>query len=74
MTTVTDRKGNTQKFTYDSNSNMTQKTDVDGYVTKYSYSALDLVSKINYNGTKEVTCATSICTTARSWTSTSSAA
>lgn len=74
VTTVTDRKGNTQKFTYDSNSNMTQKTDVDGCVTKYSYSALDLVSKINYNGTKEVTCATSICTTAQSWTSTSSAA
>ena len=30
------------------------KTDADGYVTQYSYTALDLVQKINYNGAKEV--------------------
>ena len=47
--------GNAELYVYDGNGNMTQKTDGDGYVTQYSYSALDLVSTINYNGTKEVT-------------------
>lgn len=30
------------------------KTDADGYVTEYSYTALDLVQSINYNGGKAV--------------------
>ena len=34
--------------------NLVSKTDADGYVTRYSYTALDLVKKINYNGAKEV--------------------
>lgn len=34
--------------------NLLSKTDADGYVTRYSYTALDLVQKINYNGAKEV--------------------
>ena len=32
--------------------NLLSKTDADGYVTRYSYTALDLVKKINYNGAK----------------------
>ena len=34
--------------------NLVSKTDAVGYVTRYSYTALDLVKKINYNGAKEV--------------------
>ena len=41
-------------YAYDGNGNMVSKTDADGYVTQYSYTALDLVQKINYNGAKEV--------------------
>ena len=40
-------------YVYDGNGNMVSKTDADGYVTQYSYTALDLVKKINYNGAKE---------------------
>ena len=34
--------------------NLVSKTDPDGYTTEYTYNALDLVTKINYNDAKEV--------------------
>ena len=46
--------GDSTIYVYDGNGNMVSKTDADGYVTQYSYTALDLVQKINYNGAKEV--------------------
>ena len=46
--------GDSTVYVYDGNSNLVSKTDADGYVTQYSYTALDLVKKINYNGAKEV--------------------
>lgn len=46
--------GDNTIYVYDGNGNMVSKTDADGYVTQYSYTALDLVQKINYNGAKEV--------------------
>ena len=46
--------GDSTIYVYDGNGNMVSKTDADGYVTQYSYTALDLVKKINYNGAKEV--------------------
>ena len=49
------RADSEELYTYDGNGNMVSKTDGDGYVTEYSYNSLDLVSHINYNGTKEVT-------------------
>ena len=45
--------GDSTIYVYDGNGNMVSKTDADGYVTQYSYTALDLVKKINYNGAKE---------------------
>lgn len=36
--------------------NLLSKTDADGYVTRYSYTALDLVQKINYNRAKGGSC------------------
>ena len=48
------RADSEELYTYDGNGNMVSKTDGDGYVTEYSYNSLDLVSHINYNGTKEV--------------------
>lgn len=47
--------GDSTIYVYDGNGNMISKIDADGYVTQYSYTALDLVQKINYNGAKEVT-------------------
>ena len=38
----------------ESNGNLVSKTDPDGYTTEYTYNALDLVTKINYNDAKEV--------------------
>ena len=35
--------------------NLVSKTDADGYVTNYSYTSLDLVRTINYNGAKQAT-------------------
>ena len=49
-----DALGNVTTYAYDGNGNLVSKTDADGYVTQYSYTALDLVKKINYNGAKEV--------------------
>ena len=46
--------GDSTVYVYDGNGNLVSKTDADGYVTQYSYTALDLVEKINYNGAKEV--------------------
>lgn len=46
--------GDSTVYVYDGNGNMVSKTDADGYVTQYSYTALDLVRSINYNGCKEV--------------------
>ena len=46
--------GDSTVYVYDGNGNLVSKTDADGYVTQYSYTALDLVQKINYNGAKEV--------------------
>ena len=46
-------RGDSTIYIYDGNGNMVSKTDADGYVTQYSYTALDLVKKINYNGAKE---------------------
>ena len=46
--------GNSTDYVYDGNGNLVSKTDADGYVTRYSYTALDLVKKINYNEAKEV--------------------
>ena len=40
-------------YTYDGNGNLVSRADADGYVTDYSYSPLDLVSAINYNGAKQ---------------------
>ncbi len=48
------RADSQELYTYDGNGNMVSKTDGDGYVTEYIYNSLDLVSHINYNGTKEV--------------------
>ena len=45
--------GDNTIYVYDGNGNMVSKTDADGYVTQYSYTALDLAKKINYNGAKE---------------------
>ena len=45
--------GDSTIYVYDGNGNMVSKTDADGYVTQYSYTALDLAKKINYNGAKE---------------------
>ena len=44
--------GDSTVYVYDGNGNLVSKTDADGYVTQYSYTALDLVKKINYNGAK----------------------
>ena len=49
-----DALGNVTTYAYNGNGNLVSKTDADGYVTQYSYTALDLVKKINYNGAKEV--------------------
>lgn len=46
--------GDSTVYVYDGNGNLVSKTDADGYVTRYSYTALDLVKKINYNEAKEV--------------------
>ena len=46
--------GDSTVYVYDGNGNLVSKTDADGYVTRYSYTVLDLVKKINYNGAKEV--------------------
>ena len=51
---IRDHNGDSTVYVYDGNSNLVSKTDADGYVTQYSYTALDLVKKINYNGAKEV--------------------
>ena len=48
-----DALGNVTTYAYDGNGNLVSKTDADGYVTQYSYTALDLAKKINYNGAKE---------------------
>ena len=42
----------TFEYTYDGNGNLKTKTDADGYVTIFSYNALDLVASINYNNDK----------------------
>ena len=49
---IRDHNGDSTVYVY--NGNLVSKTDADGYVTQYSYTALDLVQKINYNGAKEV--------------------
>ena len=41
-------------YAYDGNGNLVTKTDADGYVTTNTYTKLDMVSSINYNGGKEV--------------------
>ena len=41
-------------YEYDGNGNLTKQTDADGTVTEYTYSPLDLVTNINYNGGKSV--------------------
>ena len=51
---IRDHNGDSTVYVYDGNGNLVSKTDADGYVTQYSYTALDLVQKINYNGAKEV--------------------
>ena len=51
---IWDYNGDSTVYVYDGNGNLVSKTDADGYVTQYSYTALDLVQKINYNGAKEV--------------------
>ena len=51
---IRDHNGDSTVYVYDGNSNLVSKTDADGYVTQYSYTALDLAEKINYNGAKEV--------------------
>ena len=51
---IRDHNGDSTVYVYDGNGNLVSKTDADGYVTRYSYTALDLVKKINYNGAKEV--------------------
>ena len=51
---IRDHNGDSTVYVYDGNGNLVSKTDADGYVTQYSYTALDLVKKINYNGAKEV--------------------
>ena len=48
--------GDSTIYVYDGNGNMVSKTDADGYVTQYSYTALDLVQKINYNRAKGGSC------------------
>ena len=40
-------------YIYDSNGNMVQKADADGYVTVYGYDPRNLVESINYSGGKE---------------------
>ena len=54
VTKQVDALGNITTFTYDGNGNQVSKTDPDGYTTEYTYNALDLVTSINYNNTKEV--------------------
>ena len=49
---IRDHNGDSTVYVYDGNGNLVSKTDADGYVTRYSYTALDLVKKINYNGAK----------------------
>ena len=49
---IRDHNGDSTVYVY--NGNLVSKTDADGYVTRYSYTALDLVKKINYNGAKDV--------------------
>ena len=49
-----DALGNVTTYAYDGNGNLVSKTDPDGYTTEYTYNALDLVTKINYNDAKEV--------------------
>ena len=49
---IRDHNGDSTVYLYDGNGNLVSKTDADGYVTRYSYTALDLVKKINYNGAK----------------------
>lgn len=51
---IRDHNGDSTVYVYDGNGNLVSKTDADGYVTRYSYTALDLVKKINYNVAKEV--------------------
>jgi YD repeat-containing protein len=45
--------GNETLYEYDGNGNLTQKTDADGYVTEYSYDALNLLERVEYDGGKE---------------------
>ena len=49
-----DALGNVTTYAYDGNGNLVSKTDPDRYTTEYTYNALDLVTKINYNDAKEV--------------------
>jgi len=49
---IRDHNGDSTVYVYDGNGNLVSKTDADGYVTRYSYTALDLVKKINYNEAK----------------------
>ena len=51
--TEVNAKGDGKVFVYDENGNLISKTDEDGYVTEYSYSPVNLVSGINYNGAKQ---------------------
>ena len=46
--TEVNARGDGKVFVYDGNGNLIQKTDEDGYVTKYEYSPVNLVSRINY--------------------------
>lgn len=54
MVLIRDYNGDSTVYVCDGNGNLVSKTDADGYVTQYSYTALDLVKKINYNGAREV--------------------
>ena len=40
---IRDHNGDSTVYVYDGNGNLVSKTDADGYVTRYSYTALDLV-------------------------------
>ena len=53
-TKVIDALGSVTVHQYDGNGNLVKTTDADGFVTEYTYSDLDLVMNINYNGGRQV--------------------
>ena len=55
ITGITDALGRTETYKYDKLGHMIEKTDRDDFVTKYNYTPLGMLQKVNWNGQQEAT-------------------